>query len=136
MSALVITRHIVPAFPLFYLRQTFFARHFFSITHWRGCWCLRAKSITCVTLVLVMTAVPGAPGPRRLLLLLSSSARRGGNNVPVALARIAVRPARVALARVDFWRMVTLGVRAWQLLGAGRRCRLTHHKDAVAPLPV
>ena len=25
--------------------------HFFSITHWRGCWCLRAKSITCVTFV-------------------------------------------------------------------------------------
>ena len=25
--------------------------HFFSITHCRGCWCLRAKSITCVTLV-------------------------------------------------------------------------------------
>jgi hypothetical protein len=26
-------------------------RYFFSITHCRGCWCLRAKSITCVTLV-------------------------------------------------------------------------------------
>jgi hypothetical protein len=25
--------------------------YFFSITHCRGCWCLRAKSITCVTLV-------------------------------------------------------------------------------------
>ena len=25
--------------------------HFFSITHCRGCWCLRAKSITCVTFV-------------------------------------------------------------------------------------
>ena len=25
--------------------------HFFSMTHCRGCWCLRAKSITCVTLV-------------------------------------------------------------------------------------
>src|SRR5262245_5385860 len=28
-----------------------FRRHFFSITHCRGCWCLRAKSITCVTFV-------------------------------------------------------------------------------------
>ena len=27
------------------------AGYFFSITHCRGCWCLRAKSITCVTLV-------------------------------------------------------------------------------------
>ena len=27
------------------------ARYFFSITHCSGCWCLRAKSITCVTLV-------------------------------------------------------------------------------------
>ena len=26
-------------------------RYFFSMTHWSGCWCLRAKSITCVTLV-------------------------------------------------------------------------------------
>jgi hypothetical protein len=26
-------------------------RYFFSITHCKGCWCLRAKSITCVTLV-------------------------------------------------------------------------------------
>src|SRR6202030_2699795 len=25
--------------------------HFFSITHCRGCWCFRAKSITCVTFV-------------------------------------------------------------------------------------
>jgi hypothetical protein len=25
--------------------------YFFSITHCKGCWCLRAKSITCVTLV-------------------------------------------------------------------------------------
>ena len=25
--------------------------HFFSMTHCRGCWCLRAKSMTCVTLV-------------------------------------------------------------------------------------
>ena len=25
--------------------------YFFSITHCSGCWCLRAKSITCVTLV-------------------------------------------------------------------------------------
>ena len=25
--------------------------HFFSITHCSGCWCLRAKSITCVTFV-------------------------------------------------------------------------------------
>ena len=25
--------------------------YFFSITHCRGCWCLRAKSITCVTFV-------------------------------------------------------------------------------------
>ena len=32
----------VPAFPLSSL---------FSMTHCRGCWCLRAKSITCVTLV-------------------------------------------------------------------------------------
>src|SRR6478672_8781154 len=27
------------------------ADYFFSITHCSGCWCLRAKSITCVTLV-------------------------------------------------------------------------------------
>ena len=27
------------------------SRYFFSMTHWSGCWCLRAKSITCVTLV-------------------------------------------------------------------------------------
>ena len=27
------------------------AFHFFSITHCSGCWCLRAKSMTCVTLV-------------------------------------------------------------------------------------
>src|SRR5262249_32607507 len=25
--------------------------HFFSITHCKGCWCFRAKSITCVTFV-------------------------------------------------------------------------------------
>src|SRR5262249_47506980 len=31
--------------------DTVMPRHFFSITHWSGCWCLRAKSITCVTLV-------------------------------------------------------------------------------------
>jgi hypothetical protein len=29
----------------------FVRRYFFSITHCRGCWCLRAKSITCVTFV-------------------------------------------------------------------------------------
>src|SRR5207248_1195039 len=29
----------------------FQSHHFFSITHCRGCWCLRAKSMTCVTLV-------------------------------------------------------------------------------------
>jgi hypothetical protein len=34
-----------PGVPLFH------CRHFFSMTHCRGCWCLRAKSITCVTLV-------------------------------------------------------------------------------------
>src|SRR6185312_16344192 len=28
-----------------------FPTHFFSITHCKGCWCLREKSITCVTLV-------------------------------------------------------------------------------------
>ena len=35
----------------FLIRADFLRRYFFSITHCNGCWCLRAKSITCVTLV-------------------------------------------------------------------------------------
>src|SRR5207244_3764533 len=39
--------------------------YFFSITHCRGCWCLRAKSITCVTLVSAISKVkaPHSPTP-------------------------------------------------------------------------
>ena len=39
--------------------------YFFSITHCRGCWCLRAKSITCVTLVSAISYVntPHSPIP-------------------------------------------------------------------------
>src|SRR5215510_7637652 len=42
-----------------------FQRHFFSITHCRGCWCLRAKSITCVTFVSATSYVkmPHSPIP-------------------------------------------------------------------------
>src|SRR5262245_7584838 len=81
-----------------------------------------------------MTAVPGAPGPRRLLL--SSSAERGKGGLPPAPALIVVRTARVGLARVALWRMATLGVRAWQLLGAKRGRQQLHHRDANPPLPV
>src|SRR5262249_9185304 len=39
--------------------------HFFSITHCNGCWCLRAKSMTCVTLVSATSYVktPHSPIP-------------------------------------------------------------------------
>ena len=39
--------------------------HFFSIMHCKGCWCLRAKSITCVTLVSATSYVktPHSPMP-------------------------------------------------------------------------
>jgi hypothetical protein len=55
-----LVRRIVPAFAglpaglmqnPFLFPADFARRYFFSITHCRGCWCLRAKSITCVTLV-------------------------------------------------------------------------------------
>src|SRR5262249_13035104 len=39
--------------------------HFFSMMHCKGCWCLRAKSITCVTFVSATSYVktPHSPMP-------------------------------------------------------------------------
>ena len=79
-------------------------------------------------LVLVMTAVPGAPGPLRLVLLLllvlSSSPRRGPPGSP-AVASISVR------SRI----MGTLQVTAWQLSGTcnSKPAWMNHNKDADGP---
>src|SRR5215470_7042230 len=71
-----------------------------------------------------MTAVPGAPAPRRLLL--SSSPRRGARGPFATLAFISV----------GLRLMGTLRVRTWQLWGAKTAdLRLHHNKDVAAPVP-
>src|SRR6516164_2623317 len=70
-----------------------------------------------------MTAVPGAPAPRRLLL--SSSPRRGAFGPFATLAFISV----------GLRLMGTLRVRTWQLWGAKTADHRLHHNKDVDPVP-